>query len=103
MDQPQYALHFQLVHRDANQVASLQFARNGQVWNQRHAVAHRHKPLDGLDCGQFDAHIQRRAIALKRLNHFPAQRRGHIVRNEVLLAQIVDRHARGPRKWMISG
>ena len=62
--------------------------------NQRHAVAHGHKALDGFDGGQFDDHVQRRPIALESLNDLQTQRGCDIVGNEVFLAQIVDRDPR---------
>ena len=85
MHQPQHALHLQLVHRHAHQLARLQLAGHGEVRHQRHAVAHGHKALDGLDGGQLDGHIERRAVALEGLNHLAAQRRSHVVGDEKLL------------------
>ena len=90
VNQPQHALELKLVNRDAHQFASFEFVGDGQVRHQRHAVAHGHKALDGLDGGQIDAHIERRAVTLKGLNHLAPQRRGDVVGDEVFLAQVVD-------------
>ena len=71
MDQAQHALHFEFSDRDGDQFAGFQFARDGEVRNQRYPIAHGHKALDGFNRGQFNPHVQRRAVAVKGLDHAP--------------------------------
>jgi hypothetical protein len=92
VNQPQHSPHLQLIHRNPHQQPTLQLLRHRQMRNQRHPVAHGHKPLDSLDGRQLDVHIQWRPVALKCLNHFPPQRRGHVVRDKNLISQVIDRN-----------
>jgi len=69
--------------------------------HKRHAIAHGHKALDGLNRGQFDAHVERRAMTLEGLNHPAAQRRGDVVGDEGFVAQVADGDALGLRQgWL---
>ena len=95
MHQPQHPAHLQFVHRHTHQIPGLQLTGYRHLGNQRHAVAHGHKSLDGLDGRQLDAHVQRGPVALESLDHLAPQGRGHVVGDKGLLSQIADRDPPG--------
>ena len=57
-----------------------------------HAHAHLHEPLDALDGGHFDGHVESGAVSRKQLDDSAAKRRFDAVRNKGFFAKLRDVH-----------
>ncbi len=65
VDEAELALHLELWDGDGGEGTGGELIFYGEAGNQGDAVAAFDEALDGFEGGEFDLHLQRRAVALK--------------------------------------
>lgn len=90
MHEPESPRDLKLRNSDLDQIAARDFGLDGEAGHQSDAVAESDEPLDGLEAGQFDTHIERCLVAGKGFDDLLAQGRGNDVGNKILRAELAN-------------
>src|SRR6185437_7689725 len=94
VNQPQLAVQAQLPHLYPDQFAAFQFALHADLRQKGHAVSHRHKSLDRLQCRKLNIHVQWSLVVPESLNYLLAVRRADNVRDERFLSKLLKAYLR---------
>ncbi len=95
MNDANATLDGELRNGDPNQTAARELGSDTEARHQGDAAAHLNEALDGLERGEFDAHVQRGFVLFEGLHDLLPERRGDGMRDEAAGAQIADRDGTG--------
>src|SRR6185312_9643051 len=78
VNEEKLAVDAQLRHLDLHQFAAFDLIVDGESGDERDPVAHSDESLDGFEAGQFDVHVERGLVLLKKRDNTAAERRDDV-------------------------
>lgn len=92
MDEEELAVDTQFGNLNLHQLAALQLIADCESGDECDAVAHGDESLDGIEAGEFDVHVEGRLVLFKKGDDTAAERRDHVMGDEVFGSEIAEGH-----------